>query len=237
MVSKPGELPHSLLLQLCLAVVSALLMIMFMKERPDSPPSAGAYMRELEEEGLQTTDVPKEDKPEKEALLQPPINKKPQSRGTEVLKHVLDNCMVLLKQRNFLLLFIGFSMGLGVFNALITLIEQIVSPCGYNSTDAGIFSACLVVSGLVGAAIAGIILEKTGAFLEVLKLGALIACAGVCTVLLLLRPHMFPYLVTGFLVMGLAILPLLPISMENAAEYVFLPSLFLLLHSDDEPAF
>jgi hypothetical protein len=35
----------------------------------------------------------------------------------------------LCKNGNFVLLTIAFSMGLGMFNALTTLIEQIVRPC------------------------------------------------------------------------------------------------------------
>lgn len=38
----------------------------------------------------------------------------------------------LLKNRDYCILLLSFSIGLGLFNALLTLIFQIVSPYGYS---------------------------------------------------------------------------------------------------------
>lgn len=224
MVSQPDDVRNSLLLQLGLATASAALMVIFMKERPSSPPSAAAALREEEEKRtsgstvVETVQVNPSKDNTTEQLLSSSDSVRSESPGLVTLKHVLHNCVHLLREKNFVLLLIGFSVGLGLFNAFITLIEQIVSPCNYSSHDAGIFSAVLIVSGLIGAVIAGAILEKTKALIEVLKAMVVISFLGIATVLLLLRPNMFPYLTTAFAVMGLAILPLLPACMENAAE-------------------
>ena len=63
-------------------------------------------------------------------------------------------CM-LLQTRDFLLLLCGFGMGLGLFNAIITVIAQLINPCGYTSTQAGELSALIIGCGLGGAAVAG----------------------------------------------------------------------------------
>lgn len=39
----------------------------------------------------------------------------------------------LLRDREFLKLLFGFGLGLGIFNGLTTVIEQLVKPCGYTS--------------------------------------------------------------------------------------------------------
>eukprot|EP01138_Halocafeteria_seosinensis_P002607 gb/GECG01002665.1/.p1 GENE.gb/GECG01002665.1/~~gb/GECG01002665.1/.p1 ORF type:complete len:506 (+),score=39.61 gb/GECG01002665.1/:1-1518(+) len=226
MVSQAADVRSSLLLQLGLATASAILMIIFMKERPLSPPSAAAALREEEEkqtsdDTVETVHINQSDDSITDEFISSSPGTRADSPGLATLKHVLSNCVHLLKQKNFLLLLIGFSVGLGLFNAFITLIEQIVAPCNYTSSNAGIFSAVLIVSGLVGAVIAGAILEKTKALIEVLKAMVIISFIGIATVLLLLRPDMFPYLTAAFAIMGLAILPLLPACMENAAEMTY----------------
>jgi hypothetical protein len=41
----------------------------------------------------------------------------------------------LLRDREFLKLLFGFGLGLGIFNAVTTVIEQLVKPCGYSSVS------------------------------------------------------------------------------------------------------
>jgi hypothetical protein len=38
----------------------------------------------------------------------------------------------LFSDKNYMVLFVAFSVGLGVFNTLMTLINQIVAPHGYR---------------------------------------------------------------------------------------------------------
>ncbi len=74
----------------------------------------------------------------------------------------------LFRNRDYLLLFAAFSIGVGFFNSLLTLLNQIVAPFGYRSVacsphhlslshtsrsndDAGTFGAVFIVFGLIGA--------------------------------------------------------------------------------------
>ena len=45
----------------------------------------------------------------------------------------------LLSNREFLKLFVGFGIGLGIFNAVLTLISQMIQPlyCGYTEVGNG----------------------------------------------------------------------------------------------------
>ena len=127
---------------------------------------------------------------------------------------------LLLRNKNFWVLMIGIGIGLGMFNAITTLISQLVSPAGYDKDAAGTFGALLIACGLVGAAIVGPIMDKTHAYNRILKWGLLATISGTVFMLLSLRPGHFSLLAVSFGVLGMVMLPLLPVCMECAAESV-----------------
>lgn len=67
----------------------------------------------------------------------------------------MDHINILFSNRDYVILFIAFSIGVGFFNSLMTLLNQIVSPFGYSNDDAGTFGAVFIVAGLIGAGIIG----------------------------------------------------------------------------------
>lgn len=73
--------------------------------------------------------------------------------GMEVRSLVLDGFKQMFRQRNFILLMIIFFVGLGVFNAVTTWIENIIAPRGFSSTQAGTVGGLMIVGGIVGALI------------------------------------------------------------------------------------
>ena len=44
-----------------------------------------------------------------------------------------------------------FSLGIGMFNALYTLMQQLLCPSGYSNQFSGFTSALLITGGVVGA--------------------------------------------------------------------------------------
>jgi len=67
-------------------------------------------------------------------------------RFMEGLKH-------LLRIRVMVVLVTIFFIGLGLFNALTTWIEQIIAPRGFDTIQAGTLGAILMISGIVGCLI------------------------------------------------------------------------------------
>lgn len=67
----------------------------------------------------------------------------------------------LIHNRDYLLLAFGFGIGIGLVTAVTTLLGQVTAGQGYTADDAGIFSMILVICGLVGAGIAGAVVDKT----------------------------------------------------------------------------
>jgi hypothetical protein len=59
------------------------------------------------------------------------------------------------------LLFLSFGVGVGIFNAIATLMSQVLVGQGYTEDDAGLNSAVLIGAGLVGALVSGVVLDRT----------------------------------------------------------------------------
>jgi sugar phosphate permease len=66
----------------------------------------------------------------------------------------------LFKQRDMILLLILFFFGLGMFNAVTTWIEQILSPRGFNSEQAGLIGGAMMIGGIIGAVILPLLSDK-----------------------------------------------------------------------------
>ena len=64
---------------------------------------------------------------------------------------VLDGLRLALSRRPFILLMLVFFVGLGVFNAVTTWVEDIVRPRGFSITQAGLIGGLMVLGGVAGA--------------------------------------------------------------------------------------
>ena len=104
-----------MILEAAICLCSFLLAYCFFQSHPPTPPS---YSAQLKDEGVNvysSTDS-------EEALSK-------DAKGMEKLKkHVYD----LMSNRDYVILLVSFSTGLGLFNTFLTLIYQIVEPYGYR---------------------------------------------------------------------------------------------------------
>jgi cyanate permease len=80
------------------------------------------------------------------ARERPPIPVGPEERSL-----VFDGLKSVFRNRGFLLLLVLFFIGLGVFNAVTTWIEDIVRPRGFTIDQAGLIGGLMVIGGIVGA--------------------------------------------------------------------------------------
>jgi cyanate permease len=71
--------------------------------------------------------------------------------GQDERSLVLDGLRETLRKKDFVVLMVVFFVGLGVFNAVTTWIEDIVRPRGFSITQAGITGGLMVLGGIVGA--------------------------------------------------------------------------------------
>jgi FLVCR family MFS transporter 7 len=83
------------------------------------------------------------------------------------LKHIF-------RQKDMIYLLIFFFAALGIFNAVTTWIEQIISPRGFTIDQAGIAGALMMIGGIVGASTLPVLSDK----MRKRKLFIVIACIG-----------------------------------------------------------
>jgi cyanate permease len=90
------------------------------------------------------------------------------------LKHIF-------KQKDMIYLIIFFFVALGIFNAVTTWIEQIISPRGFTITEAGIAGALMMIGGIAGASILPVLsdkMRKRRVFIVIASIGAIPGLVG-----------------------------------------------------------
>ncbi|RMD44111.1 hypothetical protein DV735_g1015, partial [Chaetothyriales sp. CBS 134920] len=101
----------------------------------------------------------------------PPSPPTPPSAGAATSTHLISpptlagTTVTLLTSPEFYLIFIPFSVYVGLFNAISSLLNQILEPYGFSEDNAGIAGAILIVVGLVAAAISSPLVDRYRAYL------------------------------------------------------------------------
>jgi MFS family permease len=73
---------------------------------------------------------------------------------------MFDGLKQALRKKDFVLLMLVFFIGLGVFNAVTTWIEEIVRPRGFSSTQAGNAGGIMILGGVIGALILPVLSDR-----------------------------------------------------------------------------
>jgi sugar phosphate permease len=122
----------------------------------------------------------------------------------------------ILRMRNFLILgFIAF-IGIGVFNGLATWLEKILNELHQiPMTSAGIISAALVLSGMVGCISIPLLSDRVNRRKPFLLLAA---AMGAVSVVALMVPKGYALNVANGIVVGFFLISALPIMLTMSAE-------------------
>jgi len=132
----------------------------------------------------------------------------------ESVKHLFTN-------RNYLYLLLSFACMNALFNTLGSVIGVIVANYGFTSNDSSIFGTAYLLSGIVGAAIAGVILDKTKKYKLLLIISSAISGVGLLLFCLVLQTSNFAIVFISITVVGFGMLAILPIGFELACEITF----------------
>ena len=73
---------------------------------------------------------------------------------------MLEGLKLIVQKKDFLLLMLIFFIGLGVFNAVTTWIEEIVRPRGFSITQAGNAGGLMIFGGVIGALVLPILSDR-----------------------------------------------------------------------------
>ncbi len=121
----------------------------------------------------------------------------------------------IFRQRNMLVLLVLFFVGLGMFNAISTWIEQIVAPRGFDPEQAGMVGAVMLLGGIAGAAVISVLSDRTRRRKPFLVL----AVAGMAPGLLgLTFATNLSLLVASSLVFGFFLMSAYPVGLQYSAE-------------------
>jgi len=134
---------------------------------------------------------------------------------------LLESFKALSTNLSFYLIFIPFSIYVGFFNAVSSLINQILSPYNYSETQAGIAGGLLIIVGLVTAAVTSPILDRTHAYLFAAR--ALTPVIGAAYLAFTWAPQTrtdgAPFAILA--VLGAASFALVPAALEYLVEITF----------------
>jgi MFS family permease len=124
----------------------------------------------------------------------------------------------ILRQREFIRLMIIFFIGLGVFNAVTTWIEDIVRPRGFTAIQAGISGSLMIAGGVVGALILPLLSDryrKRVPFIILALGGAILGLTGITFA----NPYWL--LILSAFVLGFFLLSAGPIGFQYGAEITY----------------
>ena len=131
---------------------------------------------------------------------------------------VYDGFKQTLRTKDFILLMIIFFIGLGVFNAVTTWIEDILRPRGFSATQAGITGGLMIIGGIIGALFIPILSDrykKRTPFIIIALAGATLGLAGITFA------TSYWLLLTSGAVLGFFLLSSGPIGFQYGAEITF----------------
>ncbi|KAF2434477.1 MFS general substrate transporter [Tothia fuscella] len=131
---------------------------------------------------------------------------------------LLQSVRSLWTNKSFWLIFIPFSVYVGFFNALSSVLNQVLFPYGYSEDQAGIGGALLIVVGLLSSAIVSPIIDRNHAYQLIIKL--LVPIIGLSYLCFVFAPPTkglpAPYIILAIL--GASSFSLVPVALEYLVE-------------------
>jgi len=145
-------------------------------------------------------------------------NKPPTPPSSEISKEKVlmgEGLKQLFLNKYFIILFITFFFGLGIFNFITSYIELIVLPRGFDATDAGILGGLMLIGGIVGCVIMSALSDKYKKRKMLLIISILIATISLGIITFSADPillYLFSFL------LGYGILSAGPVALEYAVD-------------------
>jgi MFS family permease len=121
----------------------------------------------------------------------------------------------LFTNRDFMILFILFFLGLGIFNTITTYIEGIVIPKGYDEDFAGILGGIMLLGGIIGCIIMSALSDKFRKRKILIIISLLIATVSLFTITFIEDALM---LITFGFLLGFGLLSAGPVGLEFAVD-------------------
>ncbi|KAE8144764.1 major facilitator superfamily domain-containing protein [Aspergillus avenaceus] len=134
----------------------------------------------------------------------------------------------MFKTLEFWLILIPFSIYVGFFNSVSSLLNQILSPHDFTETEAGVAGGILIIVGLISSAIVSPITDRYKHYLGTIRV--LVPIVAICYIALIFAPSSPAGIAPSFVVcalLGASSFALLPVVLEFLVEitYPFSPEI------------
>jgi len=119
---------------------------------------------------------------------------------------------------SFLIVMTEFALVFGAYNTLATIINQLILPYGYSNDDAGTLGALTIFLGIVGAGVAGLVVDKWKIYKWSLAVSLFFGTLSFALFTIFLMPNWFVGLCIAVSLGGFFNTAVIPISLELACE-------------------
>jgi cyanate permease len=130
----------------------------------------------------------------------------------------IDGLKLIFRCKDFNWLMLIFFIGLGIFNAVTTWIENIIHPRGFSAVQAGTTGGIMIIGGVLGALIIPILSDyyrKRTIFIIIALAGATISLIG------LIFASSYPMLLASGMAFGFFLLSSGPVGFQYGAEITY----------------
>ena len=131
-----------------------------------------------------------------------------------------DSC-ALWGNRNFMYLALSFSLLTGLGWTFLTIVGQLIEPCGFSNETAGLADAVFMGFNALGCFAAVPLVEQTRAYLELQQSFSWLTAASALGVFASARPGGMWAVLAAWAASGFFMGPLTPLSVEHAAEMTY----------------
>ena len=142
----------------------------------------------------------------------------PCSSDQEVRSLVFDGLGQSLRNKNFILLMLIVFVGLGIFNAIMTWIEEILKPRGFSTVQVGVVGSLMIIGGIIGAIVIPLLSDryrKRVPFLVLALCGTILGLIGLTIAL------NYVLLLASSFILGFFLLSAGPIAFQYGAEVTY----------------
>jgi len=174
------------------------------RDRPRNAPSAAAFACWAAEDAARAAPLPPGT-----------------SRDAHALRESGEQVLGLARLPNFVWLALSFSLLTGIGWTFLTVVGQLLEPCGYSSLVAGAANAVFMGANALGCLAAAPVVESTRAYLALQRTFSWLTFATVLAVLGTARAGQTGAVLAAWAALGFTMGPLTPVSFEHAVEMTF----------------
>ena len=203
-VHEPDQIPRLYDWQLPVWIIIAAASWWVCQDKPPSPPSASAAHQWATRAKIQAEPLP-------EGV----------SRNWAALYVAWADTKQLILHANFMYLAISFSLLTGIGWTFLTIVGQLLEPCGYSNVIAGIANAVFMGANALGCFAAAPVVEATRAYVAMQRIFSWATALTTLMVLGTAVPNATTAVLISWAALGFSMGPLTPISFEHAAEMTY----------------